>query len=104
MRRGLGGEFADRLFAVGEFVGREARERVVEGVRSRRAGKGEAAEKRQDSQREDGQRERERALANGEKQSDLMLRGLKIPLREGERAEGAWCMRFQAISRRTCRS
>ncbi len=64
----------------------EPRERVVEGVRPRRAGKSEAAEKR-----EDGQRERERALANGEMQSGLMLaRFGGDPPAQAERAGGTF--------------
>ncbi len=97
LRRRLGGEFADRLFAVRELVGGESRERVVEGVRARRTGKGEAAK-----EGEDRERERGHALTNGGMQSDLMRRGLdKSPSAQGARGRGG--LRVQMVSRRTCR-
>ena len=65
-RRG-GGELIDRLQGIGKLVGEEQRQRIVEAVGPRRAGKSEAAE-----EGENDERDRERALADGGEQSGLV--------------------------------
>ncbi len=67
LRRRGGGQLIDRLQSIGKLVGEKQRQRIVEAIGPRRAGTSEAAE-----EGENDERERERASANGGKQSGLV--------------------------------